>query len=74
MRFIIALLCVFPFLAAANDLSAITDKGEVIGHYNEAGAREWKGIPFAQPPGLKSVTTYFIFCFILLHLTVYLFK
>lgn len=27
-----------------------TTNGDVIGHYNEVGIREWKGIPFAQPP------------------------
>lgn len=31
-------------------LRVSTNLGEVIGHYNEVGIREWKGIPYAQPP------------------------
>ena len=27
-----------------------TDLGQVIGHYNEVGIREWDGIPYAVPP------------------------
>lgn len=32
------------------DLTAATNKGPVLGHYNPAGMIEWKGIPFAVPP------------------------
>lgn len=27
-----------------------TTHGLVLGHFNEVGIREWKGIPYAQPP------------------------
>ena len=50
MLFPLICLVGFALINAQNDLSAVTKKGEVIGHYNEAGIREWKGIPFAQPP------------------------
>lgn len=31
-------------------LTVSTTLGQVVGHYNEVGVREWKGIPYAQPP------------------------
>jgi len=31
-------------------LTVTTTLGVVEGHYNEVGVREWKGIPYAQPP------------------------
>jgi para-nitrobenzyl esterase len=38
--------------AAGSDslLTVTTNLGVVQGHYNEVGIREWKGIPYAQPP------------------------
>ena len=35
---------------AQSELLAQTDLGPVQGHYNGAGAREWEGIPYAEPP------------------------
>lgn len=33
-----------------NSLLVQTSIGLLQGHYNEAGVREWKGIPYAKPP------------------------
>lgn len=43
--FVTNLLSVF-----ADDLLVQTAQGAIQGHYNEVGIREWRGIPYAQPP------------------------
>lgn len=50
--FYAALLTAFFFnLAnAEEELLVATSAGMVQGHYNTAGIREWKGIPYSRPP------------------------
>lgn len=37
-------------VGAQEELLVSTNLGNVQGHYNIAGVREWRGIPYAQPP------------------------
>ena len=43
-------LSLFLTAFAQEELLVKTEFGNVQGHYNELGAREWKGIPYASPP------------------------
>lgn len=52
MRTLINLLALSAAVAAVkeSDLIVQTTQGLIKGHINEVGIREWKGIPYAQPP------------------------
>jgi acetylcholinesterase/cholinesterase len=57
LNWLVLLAVVMGVVAAGNVdakidplLRVSTNLGEVVGHYNEVGIREWKGIPYAQPP------------------------
>ena len=45
-------LLISTLIVASNGYNLIvsTTIGTLEGHYNEAGIREWKGIPYAKPP------------------------
>lgn len=50
MLALLSLLSVFFVIVRGDDLLVDTTLGKVMGHFNSAGAREWKGIRYAQPP------------------------
>ena len=54
LKLVLLVSALLPFVIwatdADNDLLVATSSGLIQGHYNVAGVREWKGVPYAKPP------------------------